>query len=248
MLALRHDEHARLRSRLPLLLALMAALVILVGCGSTRGGNVPYDVALGTPDEQIMPVSQAPQQIGPLDKLQITVFQVENLSGEFIVDSAGAISFPLIGSVPAQGKTALELAQSLQTRLGERYLKAPSVQVSILESNPQTITVDGSVTIPGVFPIKGPTTLMKAVAMARGVAPDANPSRIVVFRTVNGERLAGAFDLADIRHAKVPDPVIYGNDIIIVDGSRTRAIFRDLMQTIPFILRLPYELLRTLQV
>jgi polysaccharide export outer membrane protein len=76
---------------------------------------------------------------------------------------------------------------------------------------------------------------MQAIAMAKGTTQDANPSRVIVFRTIRGERTAGAFDLADIRRAKAEDPVIYGNDIIIVDGSRARSLFRDLMSSFPLL-------------
>jgi polysaccharide export outer membrane protein len=68
--------------------------------------------------------------------------------------------------------------------------------------------------------------------MARGTSREANPSRVVVFRTIRGERMAGAFDLQDIRRAKAADPVIYGNDIVVVDGSRARALYSDLMNSI----------------
>ena len=61
------------------------------------------------------------------------------------------------------------------------------------------------------------------------------PSRVVVFRTIQGEKMAGAFDLQDIRRAKAEDPIIYGNDIVIVDGSRARAVYRDLMSTLPLL-------------
>ena len=84
-----------------------------------------------------------------------------------------------------------------------------------------------------MFIVKGPTTLLQAVAMAKGTTEDANPSRVVVFRTIRGEKMAGAFDLQDIRRAKAEDPVIYGNDIVIVDGSRARQMYRELMSIAP---------------
>jgi polysaccharide export outer membrane protein len=86
-----------------------------------------------------------------------------------------------------------------------------------------------------MFTVKGPTTLLQAVAMARGTTEDANPSRVIVFRTIGGEKVAGAFDLKAIRRAQAADPAIYGNDIVIVDGSRARQMYRDLMSTIPLL-------------
>jgi polysaccharide export outer membrane protein len=189
----------------------------------------------GAPDIETIAVSPVDARVAPLDKLQVNVFQVADLSGEYQVDSAGQISFPLIGSVTAAGRTTADLSQVLAARLGAKYLQSPKVQVSIKESADQTVTVDGSVRQPGVFPIKGATTLMKAVALARGASEDANPKNVIVFRTIKGERMAGAFDLAAIRKAEAQDPIIYGNDIIIVDGSRARSLFRDVMSSIPLL-------------
>jgi polysaccharide export outer membrane protein len=76
---------------------------------------------------------------------------------------------------------------------------------------------------------------MQAVALAKGTTEDANIRRVIVFRTINGERMAGAFDLADIRRAKAKDPTIYGNDIVIVDGSRAQKLFSQILSTLPML-------------
>jgi polysaccharide export outer membrane protein len=226
-----HDVCPRALGRLWLLIALFLGALALSGCAS-RGSNVPYEPAgFDRPDIVSLEPTPGLQRIAPLDKLTINVFQVESLSGEFQVDSAGVISFPLIGTLEAQGKTAPELGQVIANGLGKKYLQSPNVQVSIKESTAQTITVDGSVRQPGVFPVKGATSLMRAVALARGTSEDANASRVVVFRTVKGQRMAAAFDLAAIRRAEAEDPLIYGNDVVIVDGSRARSILRDVLGT-----------------
>jgi len=234
MQAYPHAGHSRLRANLLLCIAALLGLA-LSGCAS-KGGSVPYEVAgFDRPDVEALPVSEGLQRISPMDKLAINVFQVDSLSGQFQVDSAGVVSFPLIGTVEAQGKTAPELGQLIANRLGARYLQSPNVQVSILESVAQTVTVDGSVNQPGVFPLKGATTLMRAVALARGMTGDANPSRVIIFRTIKGQRMAAAFDMSAIRQAKSEDPPVYGNDIVVVDGSKTRAIFRDVLGSLPLL-------------
>lgn len=235
MPVLLHDVCSRAAGRLLLLLALLVGAAALSGCAG-RGGSVPYAPAnFDRPDVEGVVASAEEQRIAPLDKLTINVFQVDSLSGEFQVDTAGAITFPLIGSVQAQGKTAPELGALIGQKLGQRYLQSPNVQVSIKDRADATVTVDGSVRQPGVYPVKGSLTLMRAVALARGTAEDANPSRVVVFRTVKGQRMAAAFDLKAIRRAEAEDPVIYGNDLVVVDGSRARAIFRDVMTSFPLL-------------
>ena len=212
-----------------------ASLLALGGCGAGgRGGSVPYEPAnFGAPDVEAVAVPPSQQRLAPLDKIRVTVFQVADLSGEFQVDAAGNIQFPLIGTVPAQGKTPIELKNEITRLLSARYLNQPDVQVAVTEQSEQTITVDGAVRQPGVVPIRGATTLMRAVALARGTTEDANPSRVLVFRTINGERMAAAYDLQSIRRAESEDPPIYGNDIVVVDGSNTRRLWRDIISSLP---------------
>ena len=219
------------------LLAVSLMCLTVAACSATSAGgknNVPYaTTGFEKPDNEAVAVAPLSQRIGVNDKLTISVFQVPDLSGDFQVDGAGNISLPLIGTVAAQGRTAGELAQFLQQKLGETYLRNPNVRVAIKEATAQTFTVDGSVKNPCVFPVQGPTTLMKAVASAAGITEDADPSRVVVFRQINGQRMAAAFNLAAIRKGNAEDPSIYGNDVVIVDGSRARALYKDLMQVFP---------------
>lgn len=215
---------------------LLGAMLALAACLGGRGGPVPYEpTGFGAPDAEGQPVAAVTQPIGALDMLQIDVFQVATLTGDFQVDSSGAIAYPLLGRVVVQGRTTQQLSDFLAARLSENYLQKPDVRVTIKQRAEQTITVDGSVRQPGVFTIKGPTTLLQAVALARGTSEDANISRVIVFRTIKGERLAGAFDLKQIRRAQAEDPTIYGNDIVVVDGSRARTLFRDLIQSMPLL-------------
>lgn len=231
----RHEERNPSITRLLKRAVLVVAALGVAAC-TGRGGPVPYEPAGFTvPDAQSQPVASSSQPIGALDTLNINVFQVQSLSGEFKVDQAGKIDYPLLGIIQAQGRTTDELGQQLASSLGQKYLQAPNVQVAIKERAEQKITVDGSVHQPGMFTVKGPTTLLQAVAMARGTTEDANPSRVIVFRTIGGEKVAGAFDLKAIRRAQAADPAIYGNDIVIVDGSRARQMYRDLMSTIPLL-------------
>lgn len=209
------------------------ALLLLSGCAS-RGGSVPYAPAgFDRPDVETIRVPTGVQPIVPTDKLQVTVFQEPELSGEFQVDSMGRIDFPLLGPINVQGRTAEEASEMVRTRLAEKYLRDPKVQVAITEPAARTITVEGAVGRSGVFPIQGPTTLIQAVALAGGTGSGSNDARVLVFRTVEGERMAAAFDLDAIRRAEAEDPTIYGNDIIVVPDARGRAVWRDLLSTLP---------------
>jgi polysaccharide export outer membrane protein len=189
----------------------------------------------GAPDVEAVAIATTDQRIGPLDKLRISVFNVEAMSGEYQVDASGNFSYSLLGTVSAAGKTPDELARILASRLNEKLYRDPKVQVAISAPAEQSVTIDGSVKTPGTFPVKGTTTLLRAVALGGGLSEDANPSRVIVFRTVKGQKMAGAFDVQAIRRAQEPDPVIYGNDIVIVDGSRGRRLFREILSSVPLL-------------
>lgn len=220
------------------LLALLAAsaLLLLAGCAGTRGGPIPYDVQdFGRPDAPTVAPLEDDYQIAPLDTLKIAVFQVPDLSGEFEVDLTGNIAMPLIGNVKAVSKTPSALQTELAQRLGEKYLQNPDVSVGVKSSSRRSVTLEGAVRSPGMYPIQAPVTLIQAIAMAKGVGEDANPRRVAVFREIGGKRMAAAFDLTSIRKGAAEDPKIYSGDIIVVDGSRVRAIQREILSSLPIL-------------
>lgn len=168
-----------------------------------------------------------------MDTLKITVFQVPDLSGDFEVDLTGHVALPLLGNVKAVDLTTVELDQRLTQALGQRYLQNPDVSVGIKSSTRRNVTVDGSVRQPGVYPVTGPMTLLQAVALARGTDDNANPRRVAIFRQIEGKRQAAAFDLVSIRRGQMQDPMVYAGDIVVVDGSRVRAIQREILTALP---------------
>ena len=219
-----------------LALLAVAALLLLAGCTGSRGGPIPYDVEnFGAPDAPAVAPLEEDYKIAPLDTLKIAVFQVPDLSGEFEVDLTGNIAMPLIGNVKAVSKTARDLQAELVQRLGEKYLQNPDVSVGVKSSSRRSVTLAGSVRQPGMYPIQAPVTLIQAVAMAKGVGEDANPRRVAVFREIGGKRMAAAFDLISIGRGQADDPTIYSGDIIVVDGSRVKAIQREILSSLPIL-------------
>ena len=220
--------------RLAIPLAALALLLLLAGCAGSRGGPIDYEPEnFNAPDTPaVVPLDQD-YKIAPLDTLKISVFQVADLTGEYEVDLTGHVAMPLLGNVMAANLTTAELDRRLTEKLGERYLQNPDVSVGITKSSTRVVTVDGSVRQPGMFQIAGHTTLMQAVAMARGADENANPRRIAVFRTIGGQRMAAAFDLVSIRRGQMEDPKIYPGDIVVVDGSSIKRIQREILQALP---------------
>lgn len=213
-------------------LASVAAL-LTAGCADTRGGSIPYDRPLALPDAPRIQTLSENYKIAPLDKLTIKVFKSDDISRDYDVDLAGHISLPLVGEVEAANLTTAELDDHLTQLLGQKYFEHPDVSVSVKESTAHVVTVDGAVGQSGQYPVNGPMTLIQAVALARGTTADANPRRVAVFRTIGGQRQAAAFDLTAIRRGQATDPAIYAGDIVVVDGSKVKAVERQILSTIP---------------
>jgi polysaccharide export outer membrane protein len=221
--------------------AILAAGAVLAGCASDvpRGvrdvTNAPTGGRLSPPDPVAAASSlQQSYRIGPRDVLSISVFRVEALQEEEVqVDLAGKINFPLIGAIEAAAKTPNELAAEIATKLEAKYLQNPQVTVLVKEAVSQRFTVEGAVRKPGVFPVIGKMTLLQAIATAEGLEDVASTRNVVVFRTVNGRRMAAAVDLGDVRTGRLGDPQIYPGDVVVVAASKSRRAIKDIVGVTP---------------
>jgi polysaccharide export outer membrane protein len=213
----------------------LAALVS--GCTDTRGGSIPYNVSdFGAPDSPSPTAIDASYKIAPMDLLTIKVFGMDDLTGDYQVDLLGNISMPLIGNVAASNLTPVQLDDTLTKKYGQKYLENPDISVGVKMATGHMVTVDGAVKKGGSFPVMGPMTLMNAVALAGGADQEtANMRRVAIFRTIDGKRQAAAFDLLSIQRGEMTDPPVYSGDIIIVDGSSTKAATKKIFQSIPLL-------------
>lgn len=172
-------------------------------------------------------------RIGAQDLLEISVFGVDSLNRTVRVNSNGQISLPLIGGVQAGGRTIPELERDIGEKLAQDYLQNPQVTVFVKEFTSQRITLEGAVKKPGIYPITGKTTLLQAVAMAEGLDPLADLNGVVVFRQVNGKRMAAVFDMRRLRSGRSADPQIYGDDVIVVEQSGSKTALRRFIEAVP---------------
>ena len=204
----------------------LGALVALSGCATApapQSAAAPY------------PAMSSRLTIAPLDELEVKVFGVSEFDGLYQVDQDGNIKLPLIDFVSAGGLTSAELARQLEVRLGERYLEDPDVTVRVAETVGQSIAIEGAVNKPGVYPVRGGTSLLQAVAMSGGTSSDARVTEVVVFRNAESGRVSLAYDLKAIREGTSPDPAVFASDVIVVGGSNTRQTYRDFLLSVPLI-------------
>lgn len=229
--------------------AVLSILMLCAACagnqplGNRPGGAAGTDQVVVTDASNLPPPERAdliaqnrPYLIGPFDKLTIDVFGIEELSEKEVqTDAGGRISFPLAGIVEAAGKTPGELEEILEERLRGRFVRDPQVTVNLKETVSQVVTVDGEVKEPGLYPVIGKMTLMRAVATAKGASEFAKLDDVVVFRTVGGQKMAALYNLKAIRRGYYQDPEIFANDVVVVGDSKARRIFKDALQLVPLL-------------
>ncbi|ODU22718.1 MAG: polysaccharide export protein [Sphingomonas sp. SCN 67-18] len=221
--------------------AVLILALLVVGCASTpvlhstSGLTVTSYDALPPPALIDLSAQDRPYFIGPFDKLSISVFGVEALSQKVQADASGRISMPLVGVVEAAGKTPDQLASAIEDRLRGRYVRNPEVIVNLEETVSQVITVDGQVREPGLYPVVGQMTLMRAVATAKGTTEFAKLDDVVIFRTVNNQRMAALYNLKAIRKGVYNDPEVFANDVVVVGDSAARRLFKDALQGLPLL-------------
>lgn len=190
---------------------------------------------LPAPERADLTVPDRPSLIGPLDTIEVDVFNVAELSREIQVDASGRISMPLIGTIDARGKTADELAKAVEDSLRTRYVRNPEVTINIKNSVSQVVTIDGQVVEPGLYPVTNQMTLLRAVASAKGMTEFARQDDVVILRTVNGRKMAGLYNINAIRRGAYDDPPIYANDVVVVGDSPQRRLFRDFVSVAPLL-------------
>jgi len=212
--------------------------MLAAGCASTP--QIGPGLSTGAAAYSVIPAASTgaatldDYRLGPLDTIDVAVFQEPDLSAKALqVDASGQIALPLVGSVKAQGMTATELSQELERKLGERYLRNPQVTVTVASSVSQKVSVQGEVAEPGVYQLTGPTTLLDVISLAKGETDVATLNQIVVFRTVDGHRMGAVFDVASIRRGEAADPVIHGNDLVVVGYSSAKRFWKNIVTSMP---------------
>jgi polysaccharide export outer membrane protein len=149
----------------------------------------------------------APYRLDSGDELRIIVFGQSDLTNTYTIDKAGTISMPLIGFVPARGRTTAQVEQDVAARLRGGYLKKPDVAAEVARYRP--IFVMGEVNAAGQYSYVAGTTIQTAVATAGGFTPRANQYAVKVTRSSNGEIETGPQHMTD--------PVMPGDTIYVLE-------------------------------
>jgi polysaccharide biosynthesis/export protein len=153
----------------------------------------------------------ADYRLVPGDKLKIEVYKDPQLSQALQVRPDGKITLPLLGDIPAAGKTSLELRDSIASSL-TTYINNPTVTVIVVETEPPLFYVMGEVEGPGPYPLKGQISVVQALAMAGGFKDFAKTKDITIRR---GNQIL-KFDYKAALKAEGTPMMVQAGDTIIV--------------------------------
>jgi protein involved in polysaccharide export with SLBB domain len=152
---------------------LFLAMFVLAACDSDSTPIVPMAAAGGgSPGDS--------NKLGPNDRLRITVFGQPTLTGEYTLDGNGVLAFPLIGNVPANGSTTIQLQQAITAKLQPDYMVNPNVSAEVITRRP--FYVIGEVQKPGNYPYVTDMTAVNAIAMAGGFTRRARKNDFYIRR------------------------------------------------------------------
>ncbi len=184
------------------------SLVCLVACLSAcaeRGAGPVVSVG----DRYVAAdTSVTDYRLGVGDKIRVTVYNEPDLTGEFWINPDGAISLPLIGTIPALGKTVAEVAAQARAQFADGYLRDPKVAMDVIAFRPFYIL--GEVAAPGQYPYANGLTALNAIATAKGFTPRADRA-VVRIRRQGGED--------EVNYRLTPELIIRPGDTIRV-GER----------------------------
>ena len=121
------------------------------------------------------PADSGDYRVGIGDVIVVEAFNAEEISGEFLIESSGAITFPLLGAVPVAGMTPAEIASVLEADLERDFFVDVQLKVAVAVFASQPVTLLGEVQTPGTYYLAGRTTLTELLSKAGGLKPSAGP-------------------------------------------------------------------------
>ncbi len=174
--------------RVVLAFLLAPLILMLASCANSPSATMGAPgVPVGTPGNVVSDAGNLDSiyQLGSGDKIRITVFGENDLSGVFDVNGAGMVSMPLVGPVSAKGKTIDQFADIVTDKLKGGYLTDPKVSIEVINYRPFYII--GEVEKPGQYPYTNGMTVLNAVAVAGGFTYRASADSVYIARGGAGE-------------------------------------------------------------
>lgn len=153
--------------------ALLVLMSLLAACGRASAPPLPIS-------DYAQPGTDVQYTLAPGDKIHVIVFGEDTLTGDYVITSAGNLTFPLVGNIKASDKTVEQLQGALAVALDNGYVNNAKVSIQVVSFRPYYIL--GEVNRPGEYPVSTGLTIEQAVAAAGGYTYRANPKRVYLKR------------------------------------------------------------------
>lgn len=199
-------------------------------------------IAVGMP---LAAIAHVPSEylIGAGDVVRITVYQNADLTLEARVSEAGAISYPLLGTLRLGGLSVSQAEQLIARGLREgQFVKVPQVSLNVLVVRAHQVSVLGMVNRPGRYAIETVgLRLSDALAMAGGIAIGGHDV-VVLSGERDGKPFRREVDMPALyaRAAEGSDPLVRNGDVIYVDRAPSIYIYGEVQR--PGALRLERDM------
>lgn len=154
-------------------------------------------------------------RIGAGDTVLVTVYGEPSLTAQYPVDASGQVDFPLLGRVPVSALSPEQVAALLRDKLRDGYINEPNVTVAVSTYRSQPVQVLGAVAKPGVYFLRGPTSVMQMLSEAGGVSPTG----VNEVRVSQGEGGASQVFAYETLLSGTSEWVLSGGDIVFVPES-----------------------------
>ncbi|MBI2377103.1 MAG: polysaccharide biosynthesis/export family protein [Deltaproteobacteria bacterium] len=186
---------------------------ILLPILSCAAWSTNPDIMSPPPEEEaVVPLSK-------WDVLEVDVFREKELGGVFRVGIDGMVELPMIGKVTVEGLLPEQIADAIELRLADGYVKNPQVFCNVKKYNAHKFYVLGQVRRPGTFPYNPGMDLLQALSKAGGLTPLAAGNSVTITRVINGADQRIVVPAADIGKGVAPNVEVRAGDIIYIPES-----------------------------
>lgn len=182
------------KPKIVLALSIAAAMAALGGCTTYQPAPKAFNAA-----------TIQPYTLDSGDRLRVTVFDQPGLTNTYTIDQAGYIAFPLIGQVPARGRTLQQLSGQIAQKLKQGYLRDPDVTIDV--DRYRSVFIMGEVGQPGQYSYVPGMTVQNAIAVAGGYTSRGYQGNVDITRKLNGQVMTG--------RVRISDPILAGDTIYV---------------------------------
>ncbi len=161
-------------------LYILIAIVVTTSWRGSAQTSLPSNTGLTATPSSIV---QNVDKLGPDDMVEVSVYNVPELTTKTRINASGDLYLPLIGYVMVGGLTPDQAQTLIEKRLSEGgFVNNPHVSVLVTQQGAQGASVLGQVNRPGIYPVSGSAHLFDLISASGGLTDKAGRSASITHR------------------------------------------------------------------